>query len=265
SKLLAGRRPGELAPVELPGGAPQEMAPVLRALNGLFARMGTLIESERRFTADASHELRTPIAAIRTQAQVAQGATNEAERQQALLATLQGCDRTSHLVQQLLTLSRLDAAAPLQGTPINLGALTRSVAGDLAPGAVARQQSLSLEAEDDCIVQGDETLLRVLLRNLLDNALRYSPDGASVALTVRHAPQGCELQVDDSGPGVAAADLVRLGERFFRPPGQAAAGSGLGWSIVQRIALAHGALVVASNGSELGGLRVNVHFQAAPT
>jgi two-component system sensor histidine kinase QseC len=268
STQLAQRHPGELAPLTLPGPEPSEMQPVMLALNGLLSRVGQLIESERRFTADAAHELRTPIAAIRTQAQVAGGARDEAERRHALQATLQGCDRATHLVQQLLTLSRLEASAPQQGPsqrqPCDLSALAQSVAADLAPGALARQQELSLQADPGCCVAGDDTLLRALLRNLVDNALRYSPPGAEVAITVQASATGVRLTVDDSGPGLAADDLARLGERFYRPPGQAASGSGLGWSIVQRIAQAHGAQVQAHQPSRLGGLSVQVIWPACP-
>lgn len=265
SSRLGQRQPDELATLTLPAPEPAEMRPVLQALNDLFHRVGSLIESERRFTADAAHELRTPIAAIRTQAQVASGARDDDERRHALQATLQGCDRASHLVQQLLTLSRLEAAVQLHRQPCDLAALARSVASDLAPGAIQRRQELTLDAEPGCVsVAGDETLLRVLLRNLLDNALRYSPDGATVAIQVEHTPdQGVRLTVDDSGPGLAPEDLARLGERFFRPPGQAQNGSGLGWSIVRRIAQVHEAQLQALQPSPLGGLRVRLEWPAA--
>jgi two-component system sensor histidine kinase QseC len=197
-QTLAGRQPGDLSAVALPGAAPPaELLPVLQNLNDLLARIGALLDSERRFTADAAHELRTPIAAIRAQAQVALAASEDAERRHALQATLQGCDRASHLVQQLLTLSRLEAADATAPTtappPVDLAALARAVVGELAPEAVARQQTLSLDAPAQLLLSlplpGHDTLLRVLLRNLVDNALRYSPEGAQVQVG-RSAPLG---------------------------------------------------------------------------
>jgi two-component system, OmpR family, sensor histidine kinase QseC len=265
-EALHTRDPRALQPVTLPD-ATAEMTPMLDALNGLFERIGALMEAERRFTADAAHELRTPIAAIRTQAQVALGESGDAERRHALLATLEGCDRATRLVEQLLTLSRLEAAdAPLSGT-VDLAALARRTAADLAPKAVARQQDLSLEvdAPDGAAValRGDDTLTGVLLRNLLDNALRYSPDGAQIRLSVSQVDGRAQLVVEDSGPGLEAAERQRLGERFFRVLGTQASGSGLGWSIVRRIAQVHAAVVETDRSPTLGGLRVTVRWPAA--
>ena len=257
--LLARRQPQALQPVELPD-APTEVAPLLAALNGLFARIGGLLESERRFTADAAHELRTPIAAIRTQAQVALGEADDTLRAHALRATLDGCDRATRLVEQLLTLARLESDAGLLRQPVDLGALVRRVAAELAPRALARGQQLEVIADAPCDVAGNDTLLAVLVRNLLDNALRYSPPGAPVRLVLQGTDGRVQLRVEDGGPGLADADLARLGERFFRVPGHDAPGSGLGWSIVQRIASAHGVQIEVSRSADLGGLAVDLHW-----
>jgi len=258
---LAGRDAQSLAPLPPLGRAvPAEIAPLRSTLNLLFERIASLLASERRFTADAAHELRTPIAAIRTQAQVALGATQEAERRHALGATLAGCDRATHLVQQLLTLSRLEAQGSVNGKPLDMAALAQRVAAELAFAALARGQALSLEAPAACWVEGDEALLGVLLRNLLDNAMRYSPPGASIALSVQTSAGTSTLTVEDSGPGLSDADLTRLGERFFRVLGNGADGSGLGWSIVQRIACAHWAQLRVQRSPSLGGLQVQVVF-----
>lgn len=261
SRTLAARHPQALAPVLL-DGAPSEMAPMLDALNRLFERITAMVEAERRFTADAAHELRTPIAAIRAQAQVALAETDDAARAHALRATLAGCDRATRLVEQMLTLSRLEAGAAPALASVDLSALARRMAADLAPLAIARQQTLSLDAEAPQPVNGNETLLAVLLRNLIDNALRYSPAGAEVQVAVSTAPEGVLLQVQDSGPGLAEADRQRLGERFFRVLGSEQAGSGLGWSIVRRIAAVHGATVEVGRSAELGGLSVSVRWPA---
>lgn len=264
---LAERQPQDLQPVQLGADTPSEMAPLLEALNRLFERIAELLAAERRFTADAAHELRTPIAAIRTQAQVALGESEDALRRHALQATLQGCDRATRLVDQLLTLARLEAGAQPAGTPVELRALAQRVLAELAPAALARGQDLTLEAPEPCPVNGNETLLAVLLRNLADNALRYSPPGAQVLVRLAALDGRVRLTVADSGPGLAEADLARLGERFFRvlDPGHSASqsGSGLGWSIVRRIAAAHGADVRVARSPALGGLEVVVEFAQA--
>ena len=255
---LAARRPDALQPVVL-DHAPSEMVPMLDALNALFGRIGTLMASERRFTADAAHELRTPIAAIRAQAQVALAEPDAALRRHALRATIEGCDRATRLVEQLLMLSRLEAGTATAAGVVDLGALARRVVGELAPAALARGQQLGLDAVDGARIAADETLLAVLLRNLVDNALRYSPDGARIEVRVGVDGDRVRLQVDDSGPGLPEADRRRLGERFFRVLGSGRSGSGLGWSIVQRIAAVQGARVAVS-ASGLGGLAVDVDW-----
>jgi two-component system sensor histidine kinase QseC len=249
SRALAQRDPRALEPVAITA-PPAEMAPLLAALNRLFERITERAEAERRFTADAAHELRTPIAAIRTQAQVALAETDDAARAHALRATLAGCDRAARLVAQLLTLSRLEAGAAPAGAVVDLAAL-------------ARHQVLGLDAPTACPVRGDETLLAVLLRNLVDNALRYSPDGAELRVAVQRAGDQVRLHVDDSGPGLAEADRQRLGQRFFRVLGSGQSGSGLGWSIVRRIAEAQGATVEVAPSAALGGLAVTVAWRAA--
>lgn len=257
SQRLAQRPPSELGPLQLQD-APAEVSPLVDALNGLFMRIGALLESERRFTADAAHELRTPIAAIRAQAQVALAAADEATRRHALEATVQGCDRASRLVDQLLTLSRADAERP-RTHPVDLAELTRQVAAELAPAALARHQALELHLpEAPCLVPGDPVLLAVLARNLLDNALRYSPAAAQVRVQVQAQAGRVHLTVEDSGPGLSEAERARLGERFFRVAGNEQSGSGLGWSIVRRIAALHGAEVHARRSDRLAGLAVEV-------
>jgi two-component system sensor histidine kinase QseC len=259
---LARREPQALQPVVV-HGAPAEMQPMVDALNGLFGRIGALMESERRFTADAAHELRTPIAAIRAQAQVALGEVDDALRRHALQAMLQGCDRAVRLVEQLLTLSRLEAADAPALAGLDLSALVRSVVGELAPQALLKRQAIELQAEATQRVQGEATLLAVLVRNLVDNAIRYSPPGASVNVAVCGDAASVRLTVEDSGPGLGEAELQRFGERFFRVVGSGEQGSGLGWSIVRRIAQVHRAQVHAQRSARLGGLRVEVAWPPA--
>lgn len=263
SRLLGQRRPQALEPVVLVN-MPLEMRPMVQALNGLFERIEQMMVSERRFTADAAHELRTPIAAIRTQAQVALGAgTDTAQRDHALQFTLAGCDRATRIVEQLLTLARLEAA-PASSTAaaasVDLSALARRIAADLAPTALARHQVLELEAAAPCTLAGDETLVGVLVRNLIDNAMRYSPDGARVCVRVADESGRAVLRVEDSGAGMTEQEMARLGERFYRVLGNEQPGSGLGWSIVKRIAAVFGAQVQVSRSETLGGLAVSVRW-----
>jgi len=197
---------------------------------------------------------------------VAMGAADDAERRHALRATLAGCDRATHLVQQMLMLARLDATGLAAPTAVDLSGLMRQVAADLAPLALAKSQTLSLDgAEPSCVVQGDAGLLALLLRNLLDNAIRYTPAGGCIALRLSGPVpgRGARLVLEDSGPGLEPAQRARLGERFFRGPGAGQSGSGLGWSIVRRIAQAHQAHIELSRSGALGGLAVTVDWPVA--
>jgi two-component system sensor histidine kinase QseC len=263
-RVLSARRPDALQPVALPG-APSEMQPLVDALNGLFARIDQLLQGERRFTADAAHELRTPIAAIRTQAQVAMGESDDALRRHALASVMAGCDRATRLVEQLLTLARLEAAgAAAKAWPVDLAPVVRRVVGEVACAALARGQEMAFEGSGECRVAADETLAAVLVRNLVDNAVRYAPPGAAVRVSLgREAEHRIRLRVEDGGPGLAEAELARLGERFFRVLGSGATGSGLGWSIVRRIADVQSADVRVGRSATLGGLEVTVTWPAA--
>jgi two-component system, OmpR family, sensor histidine kinase QseC len=261
-RTLASRRADDLRPLGA-ADAPTEMLPMLAALNGLFARIATLLESERRFTADAAHELRTPIAAIRAQAQVALAEADDALRRDALRHTIDGCDRATRLVEQLLTLARIEAERAPAGQRFDLAALAQAVVAEIAPRALAKQQKVEFEGAPGSAVEGDETLLRVLVRNLVDNAVRYSP--ARSRIEVRVAPDADEVvfEVADSGLGLDDAELRRLGERFFRVAGNDESGSGLGWSIVRRIAAAHDADLRVARSAALGGLEVRVALPSA--
>lgn len=262
SRKLALRQPDALEAVSL-DPAPTELQPLVAALNALLARVGRLIETERRFTADAAHELRTPIAGIRAQAQVARGATGDAERRHALDQLLRGCDRAAHLIDQLLMLARVDAGQSGEGGTQDLGALVRVAVAEQLPALQARGQSIEVDAETACWVPGAPVWVGVLLRNLLDNASRYAGGGARLRVSVGHAADAPRLTVEDSGPGLSEADLLRLGERFYRAESGLTSGqpgSGLGWSIVRRIAEVLGLQVQPDRSPDLGGLRVQVRW-----
>ncbi|MFN3375991.1 MAG: ATP-binding protein [Burkholderiaceae bacterium] len=258
---VAERTPQSLAPLP-ESGVPPEVLPLVQALNQLLERVARMVEAERRFTADAAHELRTPIAGIRMQAQVALGASDAADRTAALRATLAGCDRATRLVEQLLQLARLETDAKADIAECDMAAVASTVVAWLAPQARQRNQTVALDvAAGVPAAPVGEALAQVLLRNLLDNALRYSPDGSTVRVRIEpHASGGGHLCVEDSGPGMPPEALDRLGERFFRVLGTGQSGSGLGWSIVQRIARLHGLGVQADTSPRLGGLRVQVRW-----
>lgn len=253
--------PERLQPIE-PKEAPEEIRPLLVALNRLFGRVEHTLENERRFTADAAHELRTPLAALAAQAHVATRARDEAERQHALELLAGGMSRTSHLVDQLLTLARLEpeqATAPT--TSVRLDELAQEVCADHGSHALDKDISLELDAAPVTIA-ADRELLRILLRNLVDNALRYTPAGGRVHVWVTASDGKIEIKVTDSGPGIPPEKREHVFERFARLAGQEIEGSGLGLSIVRRIVQRHGAQIRLDSGDEGKGLAVIVTFAA---
>ncbi len=264
AREVSRRAPDNLVPLDA-SHAPREISPLIAALNALFDRLRTSLEQERRFTADAAHELRTPLAAVKTQAQVALGATGDAERGRALANVVSGTDRAAHLVEQLLVLARLDPQTALPpGQTVELHALAQQGVAEIAPAAAARGVEVGLAPGEAAPVAGDAVLLAVLLRNLLDNAVRYTPAGGEVEVAVRITDAGVSLAVVDNGPGIAEAERGRVFERFHRVLGTGEEGSGLGLSIVSRIADLHRAGVSLGTGSDGRGLRVEVAFPAKP-
>jgi two-component system sensor histidine kinase QseC len=243
-------------------GVPDEVVPLAQALNDLFARLQDAFEGERRFTADAAHELRTPLAALKTQAQVALRATDEQGRQNALENVLRGVDRATHLLEQLLTLARVDHEAAASGhETIELRSLVVHALADLAPSAQARHIELALEEGSAGRISGNPAQLSVLLRNLLDNAVRYTPESGNVSVSLREA-NGVILEVCDNGPGIPQEERGHVIDRFYRISGSGTDGSGLGLSIVRRIAELHGATLTLGDNENGQGLRVRVVFPA---
>lgn len=244
---------------------PGEVAPLVHALNALFERLRISFEQERRFTADAAHELRSPLAALKTQAQVAQAATSKRALRHALDQIVVGVDRATRLVEQLLMLARLDPQAGLPAAePLSLPQLAAACVAQLAPMAADRDVDLAQEAPETAMVRGDAALLSALLRNLLDNAIRHAPPGTEVELSVSRVADGVLLRVRDQGPGIAASERQRVLERFYRIDGVSGEGSGLGLSIVKRIVELHGAAIRLEPGVGGRGLSVEVAFPALP-
>ncbi len=237
-------------------GVPIEVRPVVDALNQLFARTQAMMARERRFTSDAAHELRSPLTALKVQTEVAQLSLDDPQAQAKALTQLHaGIDRASRLVEQLLTLSRLDSLESLDDVePLNMADLLQSVVMDSYHPAQQAGIEIRLNILDPQVTRtGQQLLLSLLVRNLLDNAVRYSPRGSRVEVTLdTHS-----VIVRDNGPGIAPDALTRIGERFYRPPGQDQTGSGLGLSIVKRIAALHRMTVTLGNGQH-GGFEARI-------
>lgn len=259
-KTVAQRHAQALQPLQTDVSMMGEVQPLIDALNRLFVQVQEHIENERRFTADAAHELRTPIAAIRMQAQVVQGAAGDAERQQALHSVLQGCDRATHLVAQLLELARLDAQIPSEpDAVVDVVEPTRQVLAQLIPQAMHAGGQIDLSSPERLGLRTDAARVAILVRNLADNAVRYSGSGAHVQVSWHASPP--MLVVEDAGPGLSEAHMQRLGDRFFRAD-SSREGSGLGWSIIRRIAQRESLQVQVDRSPELGGLRVRLSWPA---
>jgi two-component system sensor histidine kinase QseC len=257
------RAPDNLSPLAV-ADPPAEVAPLVESLNRLLDRVRASIDGERRFTADAAHELRTPIAAVRAHAEVARAAAAEAERQAALAHVLVGCDRAAHAIDQLLTLARLDPGdAGGRREPCDLREVARQALADLAPIALARGVEVELEDGPPVVVPGNPGLLAILVRNIVDNAVRYSPAGRAARVDVGRDGATARVRVTDEGPGVAPADRPALGQRFHRVPGSPETGTGLGLSIVMRIAELHRGAVRFLDGPGGRGLCVVVELPAS--
>jgi two-component system sensor histidine kinase QseC len=259
SNEVAQRQPENLSPLAL-HSVPDEIAPLVRDLNRLFDRVRESLDKERRFTADAAHELRTPLAAIKTQAQVAQASTDDDERRQSLTKVIEGCDRATRLVEQLLTLARLEPENYEANESCELRSIAQQVIAELAPDAVARNIELNLLAEEEANVKGVAALLGILVRNLVDNAVRYSPANSEVQIRIDSSADRAILNVCDQGPGIPEGEKERIWDRFYRVLGTGETGSGLGLSIVRQIADLHHADIETADGKNGKGLCVSVKF-----
>jgi len=250
---VAERGPARLDPLPV-DSLPAEVAPLVSRLNSLFADIVRSLENERRFTADAAHELRTPLAALKAQAQVALASVDEVERRHALTQILVGCDRATHLVVQLLTLARLDGGTPHPMQDVALRQVAEEVLAMSAGDAIERHCDLVLN-DEDALVRGEPLLLQVLLRNLVDNSLRHS-GATQIEISIAQAGKYAALTVRDNGRGIAAAELERVQQRFYRGANadvSSSQGSGLGLSIVKRIVELHqGSLNITAPGQGSG-------------
>jgi two-component system sensor histidine kinase TctE len=241
---LANRNAASLSPIELTQ-APQEVHSLALALNQLLTTLRRSMSQEKRFLNDAAHQLRTPLAGLISQTELALTETDPQALHARLSKVHKSAQRSAHLVNQLLSLARTEADVAL--VPVDVAALAREVAREWTPRALAAGIDLGFEGEDHLQARADRVLLREALSNLIDNALRYCPRGASVTLRVRATGDGqCVLEVEDDGPGLQDADLPHLFERFWRAS-ELPGGCGLGLAIVAEIAQRHGGGVEAHN------------------
>lgn len=258
---VGSRDVGALSPVA-DAGLPQEIRPLTHALNDLLERLGNAIDAQRAFIADAAHELRTPLAALKLRMQLAERAAGEEERKAAFEDLKQGFDRALHTVQQLLVLARHEPGAAAQVyREVDLRMLAGSAVADFAQAASVKRIDLGVTGEDKAIVEADPDALRILLENLLDNAIRYTQEGGRIDVSVAADSSSCSISVRDNGPGIPGGEMSRVFDRFYRIPGTQAEGSGLGLAIVRRIADAHRARLEAKDAGP--GLCISVVFPHA--
>jgi two-component system sensor histidine kinase QseC len=250
AREVLNRSPENLIPLEN-RATPHEVLPLVAAINRLLFRLSGSLENERRFTADAAHELRTPLAAVRIQTQVALLSENNDQRQHALSQALAGIDRATRILEQMLRLSRLDPLAQIPSpAKVNLAELLEDVIAEFRDHDRDHTPASRIESDIDesaPALNGDADLLRIALRNLIDNALRYSPPDSPIQVCLRREKTGLTISVSDRGPGVDEAELPRLIERFYRGTAVTAEGSGLGLTLVHRIAELHGARLELRN------------------
>ncbi|MEH6814642.1 MAG: ATP-binding protein [Motiliproteus sp.] len=263
SNQITRRNPEHLKPLNT-SDSPEEIKPVVAAINGLMEKLADALERERRFTADAAHELRTPLAGVRIHAQNLTQRPDPQMTSQAAEHIIGGVDRMTHAVEQLLTLSRLEHQSDPEFSHQDLATVVRQETAAIAPLALEKQLelSLSLEPEDSHFpLLANLSGLQILCRNLIDNAIRYTPTGGKIEVQLRRDKQQVMLVVTDTGPGIAAADRQRVFARFQRLGQQLIQGSGLGLAIVKEIASQHGArIILDDNYADQTGLKVMVMF-----
>lgn len=261
---ISNRSHRDLSPLPVQN-APGEMRALVSAMNGLLARLSDALSAQQRFIADAAHQLRTPLAGLRTQTELALRLNDAEEVRRSLRQIDTATARTTHLVNQLLSLARAEPGADRHYAPqpLDLTELARTATMEWVPRALDRNIDLGFEdGFPNAWISGNAMLLAEMIGNLLDNAIRYTPPGGQVTVSVRQQGAGCALTVDDNGPGIPPAERERVFERFHRLLGNGADGCGLGLAIVREIALGHGAAVRLETGASGKGTRIKVEFPA---
>jgi len=260
------RKPNDFMPFTV-ADLQAEFQPLIKALNGYVQRLRTQLEAQRRFTANAAHQLRTPLTLLRTQASYALRSASESERREATQAILSTTRQLTRLTNQLLTLAKAEPRGEAgRREAVDLAGVTREVLEEYGPLAVDRGIDLAFEIEPQTSVplKADPGELRDLVLNLIDNAIRYTQPGGRVTVKVARDGDECVLRVEDTGPGIPASQRALVFERFYRIPGSDSDGSGLGLAIVREILAAHGGTIALLDRGEHGGLVVEVRLPSSP-
>ncbi|TXS93952.1 hypothetical protein FV139_10025 [Parahaliea maris] len=260
TEQIGRRSPQALEPVQV-RAVPIEVKPVIAALNALLERLATALESEQRFTANAAHELTTPLAAIKAEVQLCQRLLEDDKARGMLDRIAARVDRAHHTVEQLLTLARLDPDRPQETERVNLEHLVREVVAETAHLAPERQLGINTEGVEPVSMTGSREALSILLRNLLTNALRYASQGSEVVVALATMDSGeVELRISNDCEPLSDDEFERLAQRFFRVPGSPGSGAGLGLSIVERVAALHRAQLSTGAGQDGRGFVARVRF-----
>lgn len=262
AEQIERRQVDNLQPINM-SQVPAEVEPMIRAINSLFQRLQHAIENIVLFTSNAAHELRTPLAVQKVHAQVAMQAQDDATRNDALREVVSGVNRATTLVEQLLTLSRLDPEGELKDEDTaNLHVITEEVIAELASEALQKNIEISLNIEDGAFINGKSAMISILVRNVVENAIRYTPERGTVEVVIIDQDEKILLRVSDSGPGISPEEHNKVFTRFYRSPDITIDGTGLGLAMVQRIAEIHHAEIKLGQ-SKLGGLQIDIIFDTA--
>ncbi len=266
---IRAREPDDMSPID-PRAAPEEISPVVASFNELLERLSRNMQMQQRFLADAAHQMKTPLAGLRTQAELALRETDPQQLKRSLRQIATSTERATHLINQLLALARAEhqATDPARFEVLELNAIARAVVQECVPDAISRRVDLGLEPADQPVrIVGVPVLVRELMLNLVDNGLRYTPEGGSVTLRVRQDQQYAFIEVEDTGPGIPEVERQRVFDRFYRILGTNVDGSGLGLAIVREIVERHDGLIriassPAGSSPALPGTLISVEFEA---
>lgn len=260
---VAARGPHNMLPLQFKPRH-QELRSMVDNINGLLSRISQTVERERRFIADAAHELRTPLAAMRVNVEALQSHVGDSRRRELLAGIMNGNDRATRLVSQLLMLMRSDATASVVLERLNMAAFLQERLALMFGLATQKQVELELLSDGDFVVLGHREGMESLIDNLVDNAIKYSPQGGTVTISLHGDGREVVLRVADHGPGIAPSLRGRVFDRFFRIPGQIQSGSGLGLTIARAVALQHAGNIRLSATEGNKGLLVEVRLPMAP-
>jgi len=254
----------DLSPID-ETSAPAEVRPLILAMNGLLSRLSAALAAQQRFIADAAHQLRTPVAALKAQAELAARQVHEGEAVATLKHLHTAADHAARLVNQLLTMARAEPGShrSVMRQQVNLAALAREVTGEWVPQALTRDIDLGFDdTSADAQINADPFLIREMLNNLVDNAIQYTPAGGHVTVRVRQEAGHAVLEVEDDGPGIAPDERRKVFDRFYRTPGGSPEGCGLGLAIVREIVQGHQAEIAVADGAGGRGTRMIITFRA---